>query len=169
MDENGEAAGSLALTICPDHFSLERILNFRGLVNWATFEGMPSPADFGFGHFRKQVPIEEIYPVAVLTDFEICLEKRRRGIGRKAIRAFRTVAEQHTCRLGWLRIGTQADEVKPGIAWRQRFYEREGWVAFKGPPIPALIVVWMYHLLGPMSAKDKAALSTTLVEQGKKA
>ena len=164
LDEKGEAAGSLGLTICPDHTSLDKIFNFRGLVNFATFEGMPSPADFGFRHFRKQIPIEEIYPVAVLTDFEIHLEKRRRGIGRKAIRAFRVVAEQFAARLGWLRVGTQVDEIKSGLAWRQSFYESDGWVAFNSPPIDPLIVVWMYHLLASVSPQDRA-LTAMLAEK----
>jgi len=165
LDEKGEAAGSFNLIICPDYVALEKIFNFRGLVSWAKFEGMPSPADFGFGHFRKQIPIDKIYPMAVLSDFRILHGKRRQGIGRKAIRAFRVVAEQHAARLGLLRVGTQIDEIKSGIAWRQKFYESDGWVAFKSPPIDGLIVVWMYHLLARVSMRDKAALITTLVEK----
>jgi hypothetical protein len=165
LDDNGEPAGSLDLALCRDFASLENEFGFRGLENWATFQGHPLPATCGFQHFKQQLPIAQIYPVVVLWNMEIFLAKRRQGIGSKAIRAFRAIAEDFKPRIGWLRIGIREDENRrEGVVWRQRFYERDSWVAFENPPIDGLIAVWMYHLLPAVSAEDKA-LRLMLVEK----
>jgi hypothetical protein len=168
LDDKGDPAGSLDLAVYEDFSSLEKAFGFRGLENWATFQGLPSPATCGFQHFKQQLPIGEIYPVAVLWNMEILLAKRRQGLGSKAIRAFRAIAEDYKPRVGWLRIGIQEGEGQESVAWRQKFYETDSWVAFKNPPIDGLIAVWMYHLLPAVSPEDKA-LRAMLVESEPKA
>jgi hypothetical protein len=84
------------------------------------------------------------------------------------MRAFRAVVDSYAPRLAMLRIGTQGDDYEYGISWRRQFYESEGWVTFKSPPIQGLVIVWMYHLLEPLSVTDRA-LRNCLIEKEQKA
>jgi GNAT superfamily N-acetyltransferase len=154
VDRDGSEAGSLRLAVCPDYEALNKEMPFSNLEGWAAFQGHSSPASCGFSFFQRQFPITDIYPVAILEDIEIQRNKRRMGIGRRSIVAFRAIAQEYKCRLGLLRIGTQGDEIETGLEWRKRFYERDGWVRLEAPPIRELLPTWMYHLLPPLFSAE---------------
>ena len=118
------------MRICPDYNELDAVLR-SGLLS----------------HFEKQLPIPDIYPVAVFDDVEVLPSHQRKGFGRDAIRAFFALAQSHGAKLGLLRIGTQGDDYCKGLLWRRRFYASEGWLSFRRPPRPGLVLHWMYHLL----------------------
>lgn len=156
LDENGEVSGSLEMQICNDYTALKRMMNF---------EWMPG----GFQFFEKQLPIINIYPIAVLAWVEIKFRKQKRGLGLNAIRAFRMIAEEHEARLGLLRVGTggpvdDSDDLESALAWRQKFYERDLWIRLKNPPVNGLVVFWMYNLLPPIQPEERA-LRSRLVEK----
>jgi len=156
LDQDGNPAGTLLLAICEEYAALDAVMPFRRLEGFAASEHLPSPASFGFQYFKGQLPVTEIYPIAVLEDVLTDPAKRRRGIGRRAVRGFRAVADEYGCRLGLLRIGTELDgELQTEQEWRRRFYESEGWRAFQSPPIKGLFVIWMYHLLPPLSQAER--------------
>jgi hypothetical protein len=169
LDENAEASGSLQMVICDDFASLDSVMCFSGLESTAGFNNHPDPSSCGFEYFKKQLPISDIYPVAVLQWLDIKHRKRRRGFGLKAIRAFRVIAEQYNARLGLLRIGTgygdDADcDYETALEWRRRFYESASWKSFQTPPIKGLTLVWMYHLL-PSLKPEERVLQNFLVEK----
>jgi len=73
-----------------------------------------------------------------------------------ALRGFRAVAADHNARLGLLRIGTfGGEEYETGMCWRKDFYSKYGWVAFNTPPVPGLILVWMYHPFPSLSDEER--------------
>jgi hypothetical protein len=115
LDENNEASGLLEMRIC--NGDLSKIMN----VDW-----MPGGIQF----FEKQLPANNIYPIAVLDWVETNSKKQNQGIGFNAIRAFRVMAEEHGARLGLLRVGTGGpdDDLESALRWRQRFYERDSWI-----------------------------------------
>jgi hypothetical protein len=80
LDPEGEASGTLSLAICEDYAALDSAMTFSGLEKTAKFQNHPSPSSCGFQYFEKQLPIREIYPVAVLKDIEIKYKKQKRGI-----------------------------------------------------------------------------------------
>lgn len=167
LDQDASHSGSVRLAICEDYAALEAVMNFKALEEAAAFQNLPSPSSFGFQHFRKQLPVTKIYPVAILEDLEIDHRQRRRGIGRMAVRAFRAVAEEHGSLLGLLQIGTVGTgdvDYESALEWRKRFYESEGWRCFEAPPIRGLVLVWMYHLLPPLTPTERA-LQSCLVEE----
>jgi hypothetical protein len=169
LDENGEASGSLEMVICDDFASLDSVMCFSRLEETASFQNYPAPSFCGFEYFKKQLPISDIYPAAVLRWLDTKHRKQRRGIGRKALRAFRVIAEQHKARLGLLRIGTGVGDdddcdYEAALEWRKRFYESESWKSFQTPPIKGLVLVWMYHLLPPIQPAERA-LRGCLVEK----
>ena len=156
LDPHGEPCGSLNMAICADYTALDKVMPFSRLEEAARFSKLTDPASFGFNFFEKQLPRRDIYPVAALLDLEIDYKKRRRGYGATALCAFRAVAADHKARLGLLRIGTTigAEEYEAAMLWRKDFYSKHGWVAFNTPPVPRLILVWMYHLLPPLSDEE---------------
>ena len=167
LDLEASNSGSLRLAICEDYTALGKVMNFHALEWIAASRNLPSPSSFGFQYFKKQLPLTEIYPVAVLDDIEIDPGKREKGIGRRAIRAFRAVAEEYKSRLGLLRIGTGGTydvDYASGLDWRRRLYAREGWKCFETPPLGELSLVWMYHLLPPLSPAERV-LRNCLVEK----
>jgi hypothetical protein len=46
-------------------------MSFSRLEENAKYQNHPFPPSCGFQYFEKQLPIREIYPVAVLKDIEI--------------------------------------------------------------------------------------------------
>jgi len=156
LDPHDKRCGALTMAICADFAALDKIMPFSKLEGYASFSKLPDPASFGFKFFEKQLPTGEIYPIAALLDLEIDYDKRRRGFGSLALRAFRAVAADRNARLGLLRIGTSGgdEEYETAVLWRKRFYSTDGWTAFDTPPLPGLTLVWMYHLLPPLSVEE---------------
>ena len=166
LDPEGEASGTLSLAICEDYAALDSAMTFSGLEKTAKFQNHPSPSSCGFQYFEKQLPIREIYPVAVLKDIEIKYKKQKRGIGRKAIQAFKVIAEEYGSRLGLLRIGTTGvdQDYESGVCWRRRFYESESWKCFETSPIKGLILIWMYQILLPLQSTTDQSSRSCLVD-----
>jgi hypothetical protein len=166
LDPEGEASGTLSLALCNDYKSLDEIMGFSKLEESAKFTNRPSPSSCGFQYFEKQLPIHEIYPVAVMIDIEVKYKKRKTALGRKAIQDFKTIAEGYGSRLGLLRIGTTMgdQDYESGIYWRRRFYESESWKCFETPPIRGLVLGWMYQLLMPRQSTRDQSLRNCLVD-----
>jgi hypothetical protein len=166
LDPEGEASGTLSIALCEDYTSLDEIMGFSKLEESAKFTNHPSPSSCGFQHFQKQLPIREIYPVAVLIDIEVKYKKRKKGLGRKAIQAFKIIAEEHGSQLGLLRIGTTGgdQDYESGVCWRRQFYESESWRCFETPPIKGLTLVWMYQILQPFHSTTDQRLRSCLVD-----
>jgi hypothetical protein len=139
---------------------------FSRLEEIAKFHNHPFPSSCGFQYFEKQLPIREIYPVAVLSDIKVNYKKRKKGVGRSAIRAFKVIAEEYGSRLGLLRIGTNGadQDYESGVYWRRQFYESESWKCFETPPIKGLTLVWMYQLLLPLQSTTDQSLRSCLVD-----
>lgn len=160
LDQDAKQSGSLSLVICENFAELNGVMCFNSLEKNASYLNLPSPSSFGFQYFKNQLPVTEIYPVAVLNNLEINYKNRKTGLGRKAVRAFRVIAEEYKARLGLLRIGTTGtgdEDYEGALKWRIRFYESEGWRCFKTPPIRGLVLVWMYHLLPPLLPEERAS------------
>jgi GNAT superfamily N-acetyltransferase len=142
LDQSGSPVGRLKMAICHDYDELESHLPFSNL---------PS----GFDHFARQLPTQDIYPVAVLSDLAIHDDRQRQGFGRLAIRAFIAVSLRHQAKLGVLKVGTQGDPYCSGLRWRRRFYISEGWKSFRKPNVRGLVIHWMYHLLDRPPSVDR--------------
>jgi hypothetical protein len=166
LDQEGEASGLLQLAICEDYASLDKIMAFSKLEETANFTNHPFPSSCGFQYFEKQLPIREIYPVAVLKDIEIKYKKQKKGVGRKAIQDFKVIGEKYGSRLGLLRIGTTMgdQDYESGVCWRRRFYESESWKCFETPPIKGLVLIWMYQLLSPLQSTKNQNSRRCLVD-----
>jgi hypothetical protein len=163
IDDNREVVGTLSWALCEDFADLDDVVGFTRLDKAAKFSGLPASFNT-FRHFQQQLPISEIYPVAVLNDLEIFRSKRQRGLGKKTLRAFRALIEECHPSLGLLMIGTQGDEIEEGTLWRVHFYEGDSWTRLESPPIPGLIRVWMYNLL-PSLLPDDRVLRDRLVKK----
>jgi len=158
LDHQGEPCGLLKMAICADYTALDKVMSFSRLEQAARWSKLTDPASFGFNFFEKQLARRDIYPVAALLDLEIDYKKRRRGYGATALRAFMAVAADQNARLGLLRIGTggcEDDEYETAMLWRKAFYSKHGWVPFSSPPVPGLVLVWMYHLVPPLTAQER--------------
>jgi hypothetical protein len=159
IDRDGAISGTLKWTLCEGYASLNEVIGFSRLEQSAQWLEHPCPAKCGFVHFKQQLPIAEIYPVAVLNDIEIDRPKQGRGLGTEALRSFRVLVQHYGARLGWLMIGAQGDEIEEGTRWRIHFYEKDSWVCFKSPDIVDIVGisrVWMYHLLPPLLPAEPA-------------
>jgi hypothetical protein len=159
LDPDDRACGTLRMSICSAYPELDDVLPFSRLVGDARYHRLADPLSLGFTYFEKQLPSFHIYPVAVLLDLEIRHEKRRRGYGTMALAAFAAVAVYQGARLAMLRIGTTGtddDNYKDALLWRKDFYSKSGWVAFDSPPLPGLVLVWMYRLLPALPARELA-------------
>jgi hypothetical protein len=159
VDADGQPCGSLRLAICSDYSALDKVMPFGRLEESAEYYELADPHSFGFQYFEKQLPTTDIYPIAALLDLEIDYKKQKRGYGGMALGGFHAVAADHGARLGLLRIGTSAGESDYEVAmtWRKNFYIKHGWTAFNTPPIPGLILVWMYHLLPAPTETERLA------------
>src|SRR5258706_16296940 len=74
LGQDAEESGSLCLAICENFAELDGVMRFSSLEKDAAFQNLPSPSSFGFQYFRDQLPVTEIFPIAVLeyveTDFK---------------------------------------------------------------------------------------------------
>jgi len=99
----------------------------------------------GFGFYRSRIAASEIWPMAVLLDVEVPHRLRRQGLGTAAVQGFLDAARGRGARLAFLRVswfGDLPDRDKM-VSW----YQRRGWQLLQIPPVPGLVVPFMYHEL----------------------
>jgi GNAT superfamily N-acetyltransferase len=99
----------------------------------------------GFGFYRSQIAASEIWPMAVLLDVEVPHQLRRQGLGTAAIAEFLGTARGKGARLAFLRVSWfgELSERDKMVSW----YRRRGWQLLQIPPVPSLVVPFMYHEL----------------------
>ena len=155
LGDDGKPCGTMEAVICLDYRALDKVMRFSTSIEAAEWQGLSNPTSFGFVHFEEQLPPGDIYPVAVLEDLKIDRSQRRHGYGTLAIQAFRALAAENGARLGLLRIGCYDYENE--MPKLKNFYAMDGWRPFVSPNIDGLILVWMFHLLPPITDLERAA------------
>jgi GNAT superfamily N-acetyltransferase len=83
--------------------------------------------------------------MAVLLDVEVPHQLRRQGLGTAAIAEFLGTARGKGARLAFLRVSWfgELSERDKMVSW----YRRRGWQLLQIPPVPSLVVPFMYHEL----------------------
>lgn len=131
-DNAGTTVGQIECNICANPAELVPGL-FGNLKTTAAF-------------FINQIPgYLRVFPMAVVCHLET--SPRRCGHGREALRALHSLLRRDNVSVAFLRIGTQRDNYWEGLEWRERFYKSEGWISLQSPPIPHLVLRWMYRPL----------------------
>ena len=121
------------------------------------FKSLPG----GFRFFLRQIPSDEVFPIAEFCDLSINPNERRRGYGREAMRAFHVLALGWGAKSAFLRVATQGEDYESGVEWRRAFYRSEGWQDFERPPDSPYAPHCMFHLLdsaGPLSRNVSSIL-----------
>lgn len=118
--------------LCNSEGELEALYRFRH---------QPS----GFAFYRSQIAAPEIWPMAVLLDVEVPHRLRCQGLGTAAVEEFLCAARSKGARSGFLRVGWfgELSERDKTASW----YRRRGWQLLEIPPVPGLVVPFMYHEL----------------------
>ena len=99
----------------------------------------------GFNFYRSQIEAVEIWPMAVLLDIEVPDGLRCRGLGTAALKEFLEAARSRSARLAFLRVGWvgELSDRDRTVSW----YQRRGWQLLRIPPVPGLMVPFMYREL----------------------
>jgi len=130
---SGQNIGRIEAGICHNETELNDCIGFSRLSG-------------GFGPYAAQIPISEIWPIAVLLDLEIYQVFRRSGFGRVALHQFLGYAQAKQAKIAFLRVGWYGDDPDAERAWRIAWYSREGFRELANPS-PKILIPFMYRLL----------------------
>ena len=120
-----------------------------------TFEG-------GLKHFPDQLPDDIAPPIMIFDDITVFRGFKRKGLGSAGMLAALQHFRQNGSRLAFLRIGTQGEDWSKGKVWRQKMYQKLGWILLDNHPSETGDVPIMWHpMVGDLccSRIDEIALA----------
>jgi len=101
--------------------------------------------DGGFSFYRSQISASTIWPMAVLLNIEVPYKLRCQGLGTTALQDFTDTSRGKGACLAFLRVGWFGDlsDRDKTVSW----YQKRGWQLLRIPPVPGLVVPFMYREL----------------------
>lgn len=116
VDSMHRPCGRFDAAICRDLAHLEHCIRFNDLPG-------------GFARYRANIPLNTIYPLAVLLNLEIDENRRKSGFGRSGLDHFCRQAVQRGAVLAIGKVGWPPTEEWESHKERNlRFYRDAGWV-----------------------------------------
>jgi hypothetical protein len=106
----------------------------------------------GLNHFREQLPNDARPPILIFDDITVNKKYRRKSLGSAGVLAVLRYFQSEGAHLSFLRIGTQGEDWYTGKVWRQRMYQKLGWILLANHSSYTGDVPIMWH---PMSGDLK--------------
>ncbi len=83
----------------------------------------------GLSQYRAQLPINAAAPILIFDHLSVTSKKdRRQGLGSAGMLLTMRYFRSKGARVAFLRIATQDDDWYKGKIWRQKMYEKLGWI-----------------------------------------
>jgi GNAT superfamily N-acetyltransferase len=133
VDSTGQVCGHLETTLCYSEQDLDECIRFSNIPG-------------GFAQYRAQIPLAEIWPMAVLNDIEVYPAYRKRRLARNILEQFLIEARQYGARTAFLRVGWSGNDPDAERAWRVDWYSRMGFIELQNTA-PHLAIPFMYRAL----------------------
>lgn len=131
--ESGEVCGQVRSRICNSEEDLNESLNFSAVPG-------------GFGPYREQIQLEEIWPMLLIDWLEVYAAHKWQGFGKRALRKLLEEAYEAGGRVAFFRVGWSGEDWEAEKKWRIEWYRREGFIELKNAA-RGLEVPFMYRPL----------------------
>ena len=100
----------------------------------------------GLSFYRSQLPEDAGVPIMIFEDLTVDSSFRQQGLGSAGMLAVIRHFRAQGVRGAFLRIGTPPGEAWPtGKIWRQKMYEKLGWIVLENHPDYGGDVPIMWH------------------------